>query len=296
MTSSASSRTGILIGVTAYCLWGLLPLYIHALQPMTATSILTLRLLATLAFLLLLTALLRRGGHVMSVARQPRLLGLLTISSLLIATNWLTYIYAIGSHQLVQASFGLFINPLLNIALGVLILRERLNIAEWAAIALAIAGVAVFGIDQHGVPILSMILAVSFAIYGLVRKMVPVDPIEGLLIETMILLPAAALWLLGHPSDAQVPSHLWALVAFSGVVTATPMLLFMAAAKRVRYSDLALLQYIAPTLQLLQAVLLFGEPLRPIHLIAFGFIWLGLLVYGWATWRRGQAEPVTLPE
>jgi len=218
-------------------------------------------------------------------------------TSLLIAINWLVYIYAVETGHVMQASLGYFINPLINVLLGVGILRERLGRTEIVAVALAATGVAILAIWQQAVPVIPLTLAISFGLYGLARKMIPVGASDGLLIETMLLAPAAAIWLATHqgfalPADGP-PS--W-LVAAAGIVTTAPLLLFTGAAKRIRYADLGLLQYIGPTLQLLLAIFAFGEPLRPIHMLTFALIWSGLLIYASATWRRARAAPPMPPE
>jgi len=285
------------MGISAYAIWGgVIPLYLKALHPLTAPSILALRILWSLIFLVLL-AIAARSRTIFDVLRQPRMIGALVVTSMLIGANWLIYIYMINAGHVLQASLGYFINPLLNVLLGVVILRERLGRAEAAALLLAAIGVAAYAIWQQTMPILPLSLACTFGLYGLVRKMIPVEALDGLLIETAILAPFALGWLLTHGGfDLPASGPSLPLVAASGIVTAAPLLLFNAAARHVRYADLALMQYLSPTLQLLAAVLVFGEPLLPIHLIAFAFIWTGLLIYATVNWRRGRATLPTPPE
>ena len=293
-----SYRTGVVMGIAAYACWGLLPIYLKALQPIGAISILAYRISWSLLFMGLLALAMRRGKHIAEICRQPRLLLMLVVSSLLIGVNWAVYIWAVNNGHVLQASLGYFINPLLNVLLGVLILRERLGRPEAAAIAIAATGVVALAIWQQALPIVPLVLALTFSFYGLVRKMIAVDAIEGLLIETVILTPIALYWLATHDGGTLPPApHLsWLLVALSGIVTAVPLLLFTAAGKRIRYADLGLLQYISPTTQMSLAVLVYGEPLLPIHLFTFAMIWLGLAIYGTVSWRRGRATPPALPE
>jgi chloramphenicol-sensitive protein RarD len=296
MSSRSETRLGIVMGIGAYTIWGLLPLFIHALQALPVADILAHRVLWSLVILLVLATILRRWAAIRTTIRTPRLVLALSASTLLIGSNWAIYVYSVNSGHTLQASLGYFINPLVNVGLGVLFLRERLGRMEIAAILLAAAGVAALAIQQGGIPLIPLGLALSFGLYGLVRKIVGLGPVEGLLIETGLLFPLAIGWLAIAPGAMARPDSpsLWLLVA-SGFVTTIPMLLFAGAANRMRYSELGLLQYIGPTLQLLIAVAVFGEPMLPIHLLAFALIWTGLVVYVFATWHRGRVTP-TLPE
>jgi chloramphenicol-sensitive protein RarD len=295
MARLTTQRAGMAMGVSAYAMWGLLPAYLKLLRPLPPVDILSHRIIWSLLLLAIVAVVMRRGADLLRVVRSPRLLATLTASALLICANWLLYVYAINSDHVLQASIGYFINPLVNVVLGVIVLRERLGRVEVAAVLLAATGVAALTIYQHAVPLLSLALALTFGLYGLVRKMAPVDALEGLLVETALLGPLALAWLLspaGAGLPAAGPSLL--LVASSGLVTAAPLLLFAGAAKRIRYADLGLLQYLAPSLQLLLAVAMFHEPLLPIHLVTFAFIWSGLALYASASWRRARA--VAAPE
>jgi chloramphenicol-sensitive protein RarD len=286
------TRAGIAMGVVAYAIWGLLPIFLKLLRPLGVVDILAYRILWSLLLLLAIAIAWKRGGQFMAVVRRPRLIATLCLSAALIGANWLIYIHAVNSGHVLDASLGYFINPLVNVLLGMVVLRERLGRTELAAIALAAVGVATLAIWQQALPLVSLALALTFAFYGLVRKMAPVDSLEGLLVETLLLMPLALGWLLLHGSLLPPPGSppLW-LIASSGLVTATPLLLFAAAAKRIRYADLGLLQYLAPTLQLACAIF-YGEPLLPIHMVAFAFIWGGLLIYAIATWRRSRVTPM----
>jgi chloramphenicol-sensitive protein RarD len=292
----ANRRAGILMGVSAYTMWGLLPLFIRLLQPMTAPGILAHRVLWSLLILVLLAFALRRWGAVAAALRGRRTAIGLGASTLLIAGNWLLYIHSVNSGHTLDASLGYFINPLVNVLLGFAFLRERFGRLEAFAILLAATGVAAQAIARGTLPYIPLGLALSFGLYGFVRKKIGLGPVEGLLIETSLLAPLALTWLLVMPIlPAGAPSPaLWLLMA-AGLVTTAPLLLFAGAANRMRYSELGLLQYIGPTLQMLIAVFQFGEPLLPIHLLTFGLIWSGLALYVFATWHRGRVTP-SLPE
>lgn len=280
---------GILFGVCAYGIWGLLPIYLKRLLPLPALDILAHRILWSLLLLVMLAIGLKHGPALASIIRRPRVMAALAASATLIAVNWLFYILAVSDGHIAEASLGYFINPLINVVLGVVVLRERLGRTELAAVLIAAAGVLWLTWAQGRVPVTALVLAVSFSLYGLVRKMTPVDAIDGLLIETVLLAPFSLAWLLlaGTPTWATTPG--WGFLVGSGVVTAIPMLLFAAAAKRIRYSDLGLIQYLAPTLVLGLAVFVYGEPLPPERLLGFALIWVALVVYATGAIRRGRA-------
>lgn len=291
------ARTGVLMAVAAYVLWGVLPLYLKALLPLPATSILAHRILWSLLLLALIAIILRRGRALLAAIRRPRIALALMVSTMLMGANWQLYIRAVNSGHAIQASLGYFINPLVNVLLGMIFLRERLGVAETMAVLLAAAGVVALAIAQHAIPLMPLALALSFGLYGLLRKMIGIAPVEGLLVETLLLSPFALGWLLLASPPAAGPGPappLW-LLAFGGVITTVPLLLFNGAAQRIRYSELGLLQYIGPSIALLIAVQVFGEPLLPIHILTFGLIWSGLIVYAVATWHRGRVTPM-MPE
>lgn len=290
------TRIGIAMGVTAYMMWGVLPLFIRMLHPATPPAILSHRILWSLAILMILAYALKRWGPALAAIRKPRVALALLGSTAAISCNWLLYIYAVNGGHAVQASLGYFINPLVNVVLALVFLRERLGRLETVAVLLAAIGVLALAIEMGTIPYIPLGLALTFGIYGLIRKMIGLGPIEGLLIETALLAPIALLWLSTQPSvpAGAVAPAFW-LLMMSGLATTAPLLLFAGAANRMRYSELGLLQYIGPTLQLFIAVRIFGEPLLPIYLLAFGLIWLGLIVYVFATWHRGRVIP-PLPE
>lgn len=296
MTSRSTVRAGVTMGVLAYGIWGLLPLYLHRLSAVGPFEILAHRIVWSLLLLFAIAFAGRRWGRIGAVVVQPRLVAILCVSALLIAANWLIYIVAVTSGRTLQASLGYFINPLLNVLLGMIFLRERLKPLELVAVGLATAGVAIMAVAQGGLPLMALGLALTFGVYGLVRKIAPVEAIEGLIIETMLLAPVAIVWLAMRHELFTAPPGATSLpfLMLTGVVTAVPLLLFAAAAKRLRYSELGLIQYVAPTLQLMCAVI-FGEAISPSQLLAFAFIWTGLVLYAGSTWHRGRvAKPVAL--
>lgn len=298
-TTEATARRGLWFGLAAYGLWGVLPIYFKALDGVSPLDIVAHRILWSIPFL---AVLLMFGGawpQVLAAVRQRRTLALLTVSALLIAVNWLLYVYAVTSGQILAGSLGYYLNPLMNVVLGRIVLKERLSPLQWAAVAIAAAGVSALAAGAIGQLWISLSLAVSFATYGLLRKIATVDALAGLSIETALWFPVAAAWLAfgffaGAPSFGGSPGEA-VLLALAGIVSTTPLLLFTGAARRLRYSTLGMLQFIAPTLQFLIAVMIYGEPFTTAHAIAFGSIWLALALYVTALARQARAA-VALPE
>ncbi len=275
-------RTGFVLGLAAYALWGVLPVYFKALAAVPAVDIVAHRILWSLPFLAALILLSRGWQKVRDALAQPRTLGMLLLTALLIGGNWLLYVYAVTSDHILAASFGYYLNPLANVLLGRFVLHERLNRLQWIAVAIAAAGISVLAAGALGQLWISLTLCVTFALYGLLRKIVPADAITGLGIETAILVPLAIAWLAWrHSTGAAVMGTNDAqtgLLLLAGVVSTTPLLLFTAAAKRLRYSTLGMLQFLAPTLQFAIAVL-YGERITWAHVAAFPAIWLALALY-----------------
>jgi len=282
LSQTPHPRTGFLLGLAAYALWGVLPIYFKALAAVPAVDIVAHRILWSLPYLALLILLSRGWPKVRAALAQPRTIGILLLTAMLIGGNWLLYVYAVTSDHILAASFGYYLNPLANVLLGRFVLHERLNRLQWTAIAVAAAGISVLAAGALGQLWISLTLCISFALYGLLRKIVPADAITGLGIETVILFPLAIGWLAwrhsaGAPvmgtSDAQA-----GLLLLAGIVSTTPLLLFTAAAKRLQYSTLGMLQFLAPTLQFAIAVL-YGERITWAHVVAFPAIWLALALY-----------------
>jgi chloramphenicol-sensitive protein RarD len=292
-------RAGLAMGFGAYALWGLLPLYIHALREVPPLQFLAHRVLWSVVLVVAIVALLRRGRALIAAARG-RTLMMLALSAALIGGNWWVYIWSVETGHVLEASLGYFINPLVNVALGVAVLGERLRRAQLVAILVAAAGVVALAVNGGGALWISLTLAITFALYGLVRKLAAIDALGGLTVETILLAPIAAALLVhasaagnaafGHDSRTDL------LLAFAGVVTATPLLLFAAAARRLPLVTLGLLQYVAPTLQLLLAVLAFGERVAPVDRIAFPLIWAGCLIYAYDGVRAARSALVAPPE
>jgi len=277
------SSRGFLLGLGAYTLWGVLPLYFKAVAAVPAIDIVAHRILWSLPFLALLIAISKGWQKVRAVFADRKALTVLTITAILIGGNWLLYVYAVTSGHILAASFGYYLNPLANVLLGRFILHERLNRLQWTAVAIAGAGISVLAAGALGQLWISLTLCGSFAIYGLLRKVVSADAISGLGIETALLFPLAFAWLAWRAfTGAPVmgtDTIQTALLLVAGIVSTTPLLLFTAAARRLAYSTLGMLQFIAPTLQFLIAVLLYNEPFRMAHAIAFASIWIALALY-----------------
>jgi chloramphenicol-sensitive protein RarD len=275
-------RSGLVLGLLAYMLWGVLPVYFKEIEVLPATDIVAHRVIWSLPFLAVLIALTRAWPKVRDALAQRRTVAILLITSVLIAANWLLYVKAVTGGHILAASFGYYLNPLANVLLGRFVLHERLNRLQWTAVGIAAAGISVLAAGALDQLWISLALCVTFALYGLLRKIVAADAVTGLAIETGILFPLALLWLgWRYSTGAHVMGDsqtLTILLLFAGVVSTTPLLLFTAAAKRLPYSTLGMLQFIAPTLQFLIG-LLYGEPLRTAYLIAFPAIWIALGLY-----------------
>jgi chloramphenicol-sensitive protein RarD len=285
----------MLCGIGAYVAWGLLPLFLKQLVGVPPVQILAHRVLWSLLLLIAIVSVAGGWGAVRLALRSPRAILLLCASAVLIAINWLVYIWAVVNGHVIEASLGYFINPLVNVAIGVAVLHERLRRVQVVAVAIAAMGVAVLALSGTGALWISIALALSFGSYGLVRKVVAVDALAGLTIETALLAPIAAGMLVWSAADGTAAFgtalRLDLLLVTAGVVTALPLLMFAVAARRMRYATLGLLQYIAPSLQFAEAVWLFGEPLRTVHLVTFGFIWAGCALYATDMLRSTRTTP-----
>ena len=278
-----ADRTGFALGLSAYALWGVLPLYFKAVASVAALDIVAHRILWSLPFLLLLIALAKGWGKIGAVFGNGKTLRMLVLTALLIGGNWLLYTYAVISGHILAASFGYYLNPLANVLLGRFVLHESLSRLQWTAVAIAAAGISVLAAGALSQLWISLTLCGSFALYGLLRKVVAADAVTGLTVETALLFPIALLWL-GWRLVAGVPAlgesaSVTGLLLLAGIVSTTPLLLFTAAARRLPYSTLGMLQFIAPTLQFLIAVLLYGEAFTFSHAIAFAAIWIALGLY-----------------
>jgi chloramphenicol-sensitive protein RarD len=273
------SRQGVVYGVLSYGLWGLIPLYFRWVAEVAPAEVLAQRVFWSFVLLMLVVAVLSRWADLRRALRSRQVLLALSATTLLLALNWFTYIYAVSSNQVVEASLGYFLNPLVNVLLGVGLLGERLRRWQLASVLLAAVGMVILG-----VPWIAVILAVSFAFYGLLRKTVATDGLIALFVETMLLTPVAIAYLaylqvVGGSSFAFDDPAMCGKLMASGVVTAVPLLLFAAAAKRLRFSTLGFLQYLAPSVQFLLAVLVFDEPMSSLRWTAMACIWTAVAIY-----------------
>lgn len=291
--------SGILYGLSAYVLWGMFPLFFKQLQAASALEVVLHRMVWSLVFVLIVLAVLRRWNWLGDVRRSPALVGKFAVSALLLAGNWLSYVWAVNNGHVLDASLGYFILPLINVALGFVFLHERPRKAQWVAFALAASGVLWMAVQSGHVPWLALLIAMTFGFYGLMRKTATLGALEGMSLETMLLAPLAVVALLwGGPSGpgSQWPAHdahTWLFFLLSGPVTAIPLLLFAAGARRVPLSTMGFLQYITPSILALMGVFLYGEPFAGPRAVGFVLIWVALALYTmeglWAGRRAAAA-------
>ncbi len=282
---------GILYGIIAYTLWGLLPIYWKSLQSVPPIEILSHRMVWSFFFMVVILAVKRRWAWIQPVLKQPRILITFLITAVLLSINWFTYIWGVNSGYIVETALGYFINPLVNVMLGYIFLKERLRTGQWVAVLLALGGVVYLTVTYGSLPWIALTLAFSFALYGLLRKTAALNSLEGLSLETAWLFLFALGGLIyfevqgtaafGHSS---VSTNL--LLIGAGVVTAVPLLFFAASARLVTMATLGILQYLAPTLQFLIGVFVYGEAFSRTQLIGFSFIWLALIVYTVESFRH----------
>ena len=291
--------SGILYGLSAYVLWGMFPLFFKQLQAASALEVVLHRMVWSLVFVLIVLAVLRRWNWLGDVRRSPALVGKFAVSALLLAGNWLSYVWAVNNGHVLDASLGYFILPLINVALGFVFLHERPRKAQWVAFALATSGVLWMAVQSGHVPWLALLIAMTFGFYGLMRKTATLGALEGMSLETMLLAPLAVVALLwAGPSGpgSQWPAHdahTWLFFLLSGPVTAIPLLLFAAGARRVPLSTMGFLQYITPSILALMGVFLYGEPFSGPRAVGFVLIWVALALYTmeglWAGRRAAAA-------
>jgi chloramphenicol-sensitive protein RarD len=278
------TRQGIFFALAAYFIWGIAPAYFKLIQQVPADEILTHRVIWSFFFILALITLGRNWSQVRAACHDRKRLLLLAVTALLIGGNWLLFIWAVNNHHMLEASLGYFINPLVNVLLGMLFLGERFRRMQWLAVVLAFAGVLIQLWQFGSLPIIGLGLAFSFAFYGLLRKKIAIDAQTGMLIETLWLLPVAAayLFLFADSPTSHLGANPWSLnllLVAAGIVTTIPLLFFTAAATRLRLSTLGFFQYLGPTLMFLLAVTFYGETVGQDKLVTFGFIWAALLLF-----------------
>lgn len=283
-TARQDRRTGALFATGAFVIWGLFPLYFHLIRDVGALEVVLQRSVWSLAVVLLLLAWRGQWAWLGLALGQNRLWLLYLLTSLLVMSNWLLYVWAVQNKQVVEASLGYFINPLLSVMLGVVVLKERLQPAQKLAVAVAAAGVLWLTLTTGRLPWIALLLAASFGLYGLLRKTGPLGALEGLALESLLLAPLtvpALVWLTGWGGGAMAQGNLGltALLLLAGPLTALPLLWFSAGARRLPLSTIGMLQYTGPTIQLMLGVWVFGEPFPLQRAIGFALIWLALAIF-----------------
>lgn len=291
--NDGKAPSGLPAAIAAYLIWGFLPLYLILVQTVPAFEFVGWRIIWTLPICLVIVALRKQGPDLRAALADRQSLAILTASATLIAVNWLVYIWAVQNHYLFAASLGYYINPLVNVLLGTLVLGERLNRRQWGAVALAAVGVALLLGGALTTLWISLTLAFSFGTYGLLRKRVAVGSLPGLTIESAILLlPASgiALYYALQPGGSSFGNDLWLSLAIvlGGVVTAVPLLLFAIAARRMDYSTMGFIQFLAPTIVFILGLTVFDEPLQPVQLACFVLIWAALAIFLYDLWSRSR--------
>jgi chloramphenicol-sensitive protein RarD len=287
-------RRGVLFGIAAYTMWGLFPLYWPLLKPSGAVEILAHRMVWSLVAVGAALAVRRHWSWFRELARQPKKIAMLTLAAVLVTVNWGTYIYAVNAGHVVESALGYFINPLVSVVFGVLLLRERLRPLQWVAVGFATLAVLVLTIDYGRLPWIALTLAVTFGVYGLLKKQANVAATESLAVETLVLLLPALGYLLFLQGTGQATfGHEGAwhalLLVGAGIITAVPLVCFGAAAIRVPLSTIGLLQYIAPILQFGVGVLIAKETMPPSRWIGFSIVWLALAIFTYDSFRTARA-------
>jgi len=288
--NKAEFRTGVAFALAAFLSWGFVPVYFKQLSDVPAVEVLAHRIVWSVLFL---------GGYIavrdsfrltFDIFRDWRLVGWLVLSGALVAFNWLIFVWAVAHDHIIETSLGYFINPLVNVLLGMVFLDERLRPLQWAAVTLAFMGTLYLALDYGKLPWVALLIAFSFAFYGLIRKRLPVKPVQGLLVETLLMLPAALVYLiwLGPGTFEAFGGVTDGWLVGTGLVTALPLLWFINAAKRMPYSTLGFFQYLTPSVSLLLAVFVYDEAFTLAYAVAFGSIWLGLLLFSAdaVSWHR----------
>jgi len=286
-------RSGLLFGVGAYASWGLFPAFFPLLKPASAFEILAHRIIWCVALMVVVIAAVRRLGDIRQITGRTWLL--LTLASALISINWVIYIYAVNNGHVVDAALGYFINPLVTVALGLLVFRERLNRAQFAALGIAVIAVVVLTVEVGSLPVIGLGLALSFGLYGAIKKVVPVDPRVSVGIEAGLAAPFALAYIVVLQVTGRGtfidhgPGHV-VLMILSGVFTALPLLLFAAAAQRLPLVTMGLLFYLTPAMQLTWGVVVGHEPMPPARWLGFGLIWVALAVFTADAWWRARVD------
>lgn len=289
-----SQSKALILGIIAYVIWGLSPIYFKMIQSLPASEIIFHRIIWSAFFCTIFLFFYREPHWWQTLIKQPKYIAILFCTGLTLSGNWLLYVWAINNHYMLEASLGYYINPLISVLMGTIVLKEQMRKLQWFAVGLAFIGVLVQIFLLGQLPWISLILAVSFATYGLVRKIVPIKVLPGMAVETWILVPVALLWLWVNPAAETSTTEFWSgkmvwLCMLAGPLTLVPLILFNLAAKNLPYSVIGFLQYFSPTLVFLLAIFYFHESFNVEKLITFGFIWLALIIFSLDTYliRRG---------
>ncbi|MBL0243754.1 MAG: EamA family transporter RarD [Rhodoferax sp.] len=293
-------QIGAVFAALAYTLWGLFPLFFKRLAAVGPLEVVMHRTVWSLVFVVLVLLVLRRWAWLRAVLKTPKVVGIFALSATLLASNWLVYIWAVNNDHVLDASLGYFILPLMNVALGYVFLHERPRAGQWMAFAVACAGVLWLSWQGGRVPWVALTLAITFALYGLLRKVAPLGALEGLTLETLVLAPAALVamgWMAWHGQGALVAQDHTSLawLMLSGPVTALPLLLFAAGARRIPLSMMGVLQYISPSILVLLGVWLYDEPFAGPRVMGFVLIWIALALYTAEGWRHARRAPSLRP-
>lgn len=281
-------------GLSAYLIWGLSPLYFKSIESIPATEIIIHRIIWSAVCCAFLVFSIKQKKWWQPLLVNPKYIVILFFTGLMLSANWLTYVWAINNHYMLETSLGYYINPLLSVLLGTIILKEKMRKLQWLAVGLAVIGVLIQIILIGQLPWISVFLALTFALYGLIRKIVPINVLPGMFVETWILVPVALGWLLFHPNALTLTasfwhSHLIILCMLAGPITLVPLILFNLAAKHLPYSSIGFLQYLSPTLVFLLAVFYFREDFTTEKLFTFVLIWFALVLFSLDTYfaRKG---------
>jgi chloramphenicol-sensitive protein RarD len=284
------AANGVVAALVAYLLWGFLPLLLHPLSEAGAILVVAERTVYSLILLAIVLAITGKFGEVGAFLRDGRKVRVLALSSVLLAFNWLLYVYAVDANELLQASFGYFINPLVNIAIGMVFLGERQNKWQTVSIGIAVIAIGIQAAALGSVPYISLGLAVSFGLYGYFRKTAMLGPATGLFAETLMIAPVALAYIAYNLVTVGVGVHsdptMVLLLILTGPATAVPLLLFAFAVQRLRLTTIGMFQYLAPSIQFLIAVFVFHEEMNATRLVSFALIWLSLVVFSWDSFRR----------
>lgn len=293
MPTNPEQRKGVILACMAFFMWGLAPIYFKLLQHISAFEILMHRVVWSVLFIVIIVSVMQQWRKIKHVIVQPKLLLMLVLTATLLGFNWGLFIWAVNNDHMLDASLGYYINPLLNVLLGMVFLGEKLRKWQGIAVALAFSGVVIQLVSFGSFPVVAFSLAGSFAIYGLLRKKLPIESLPGLLLEAIILVPIALIywWLMAPSSSSNLMLNEWytnLLLISAGVITTLPLLCFTGAAKRLQYTTLGFFQYIGPSLMFILAVMFYGEVFSNERMVTFACIWSALAIFSWDSYRQSQ--------